>query len=889
MIEEVAAVRAFTKQKINDFESKKAPIEPVFSERILVFDTETTTDLYQNLKFGYFEIYFHDIFEHGGIFYYPEILNTKEKSILIEYGKNNNIPIYTIDEFRDLFLKETYDLKTNCVGFNLPFDLTRIAIKSTNARFRRKNGFSLLFSNNLCYPRLIITHVTSTFSFIEWGNTKSKQKRFKGNFLDLRTLCHALTDKKFDLESACKAFDTEYKKYKVKEHGKITPEYIQYCINDVKSTYSLYKNAKKEFDSYDIDLPITQAYTPASIGKSFLKMMGIKPFFKQNPKFSNEILGKIMTCYFGGKTEDKIRKTPTKVDVLDFLSMYPTVCILQKLWRFVIADHIEYKEETEKITKFIDSFRLEDIQNKENWTRLQGICLIEPNEDVLPLRAKYGEKNVWNIGVNYVISKTPLWYSIADVIASKLYTKKTPKILKAYYFIPVGIQKGLKSINIHGITINPYKQDLFKELIEYRKRLQKKSDSKQQVIKIIANAISYGIFVEIVTLEELKKIPVNVYGLEHFTQQKKKIEKTGFMFNPIIAISITSASRLLLATTEVLLSRYGVTHAYCDTDSMAIPAKYTKKIQKFFQPLNPYNFDAEIFKLEKSNVWFYGISAKRYCLYTIKNNQIKIEDDDYSSHGLGHLLDPFSNNTEKKNNWHIEIWKDILDLHYGNLTTDQLMQKYENKFALAKFVISNPRILNRLEKFNKNKDYQHMIKPFNFSILGFSNAFNEENGKLIKPLAPFRRPARHAVYNYFVDYNDKSRGKLQGKQYWKSFWDTFWDYLNHNESKFDGETGILERKHVNVNRVLHIGKESNNLDEAEYLGVDANSYETYEDLVNLDTKFKEISNAILDLTPKDVKKLGISKQTLWNAKKSIKYKKIKQISNKTKLRLLAIS
>ena len=74
----------------------------------------------------------------------------------------------------------------------------------------------------------------------------------------------------------------------------------------------------------------------------------------------------------------------------------------------------------------------------------------------------------------------------------------------------------------------------------------------------------------------------------------------GFIFNPIIAVSITSASRLLLVATEVLLSRHGATHAYCDTDSMTVPPQYTKEIQEFFQVLNPYNFDVDIFKLEKS-------------------------------------------------------------------------------------------------------------------------------------------------------------------------------------------------------------------------------------------------------------------------------------------------
>ena len=132
----------------------------------------------------------------------------------------------------------------------------------------------------------------------------------------------------------------------------------------------------------------------------------------------------------------------------------------------------------------------------------------------------------------------------------------------------------------------------------------------------------HGIFVEIVALEEPEKIPVDVYGLNHFVQYKTKIEKSGFMYHPIIGISITSASRLLLATSEILLSKYNVTHAYCDTDSMMIPPKHTKEIQEFFQPLNPYNFDAKIFKTERKNILFYGISSKRYCLYKIRKNKI---------------------------------------------------------------------------------------------------------------------------------------------------------------------------------------------------------------------------------------------------------------------------
>lgn len=908
MNEETIAIRAYTIPKKVDSRHEKSEFDHkqpqrnrnLPFDRILVFDTETTTDLYQNLKFGYFETHQYNAMEAKGLFYDPITVKSKEAEIVKIYCNQNNVPLYTIDQFRTFFLREVYDLETLCIGFNLPFDLARIALKSTNGRKRKKDAFSLELSKNYDFPRLYITHATSTLSFIEWANTKNGKKFFKGNFVDLRTLCHALTDRKHSLESACGAFDTSYKKYKVKEHGKIKSEYIDYCINDVKSTFALYQKAKNEFDSYKLDIPITRAYTPASIGKEFLKSMGVRSFLDKNPKFSQKVIGNIMTGYFGGRTECKIRKTPVKVDFLDFLSMYPTVCTLQKLWKFVIADHIEHVDATQEIINFVDNFTLSDIQNKENWTKLPAIVLVEPQEDVLPLRARYGQKHVWNIGTSHVTSKTPLWYSLADALASKLYTGRTPKILQAIRFVPVGTQKGLQEIDIHDIKISPYNQDLFKELIEYRQKLKNQRDDlpkedlqyqildrKQNVIKIITNAISYGIFVEINTHEELNKVSVDVYGLDHFVSKKTKIENAGFMFNPIIAVSITSASRLLLAVTEILLSKHGKTHAYCDTDSMAVPSEFTKEIQEFFQPLNPYSFETDIFKIEREDIWFDGISAKRYCLYTIENNEIKIDEDDYSSHGLGHLLDPFTDDPDEKDDWHKIIWKDILDLHYGNVSMEELYEKYQNKYALSKLAISSPKILDRLREFNKNRDYCKQIKPSNFSILGFSNIEDEKTSEPIKPIAPFTKPAKHAVYGKFVDYNAKKGRKLRGKQYWMAFWDIFRAYLDHPESKFDGNSGILERKHVIVSKVMHIGKESNNLEESEFFGVDSDSYETYED-DNIDAKFRRIAKDVLKLNPRDTKSFGISKQTLWNIKKKIKLNQTNKISNKFKIQLFQL-
>lgn len=125
-----------------------------------------------------------------------------------------------------------------------------------------------------------------------------------------------------------------------------------------------------------------------------------------------------------------------------------------------------------------------------------------------------------------------------------------------------------------------------------------------------------------------------------------------------------------------------------------------------------------------------------------------------------------------------------------------------------------------------------------------------------------------------------------GKEYWKSFWDTFDEYVRHPESKFDGDIGVLGRKHVNVSEVRHIGKESDVLNEP--FGLDELSYEFYDDPERVDREFKENSDRILALEPKDVKDIGISRTTLWNVKEKIKNKECDNITDKIKIKLLSI-
>ena len=80
-------------------------------------------------------------------------------------------------------------------------------------------------------------------------------------------------------------------------HGKITPEYIQYNINDVRATYDLYLKMMEEFRKYNLDESPNRIYSPASIGKTYLEMMGINE--KTIRGYQNELIkyNEIPHCY----------------------------------------------------------------------------------------------------------------------------------------------------------------------------------------------------------------------------------------------------------------------------------------------------------------------------------------------------------------------------------------------------------------------------------------------------------------------------------------------------------------------------------------------------------------------------------------------------------------
>jgi hypothetical protein len=878
----------------SDFEPR---IQPNQSNSIeLVFDTETKYDESKDLIFGSCGVWVNKKLDKFYIFYNDNLRKSQINKIKKICSKYNVVVIPRSKFVDDVFYPNVFQSRAKCIGFNLPFDISRLATYFTNSR-KHHNGFSFTLSQNKKNPNIVIKSLNSKSQFIEFTKPlrkKSEKKRpiYRGCFIDCKTLAFALTNESHSLASALEIFECSMRKSEAKEHGIISEEYVKYNINDTLATHELYISLMERYEKYGLKKPESKLFSPASIGKGYLEKLGIKSFSKLNADFPKNILGYVMMAYFGGRTEAMISKTPIPVSYVDFTNMYPTIFVLLEMYRFLIAEKITYQYTTKKTQELLDTITLDDINKKETWKGLVTICRIIPDDDILPVRSVYGNKNTTNIGTNYLkcIDGTSLWYAIHDVIASKLFTGKTPKIIEAITFFPNGVQT-LQDIEVlKGITVKNG-QDFIKKIVEERLRIKKsntiQSDTNQNILKIIANATSYGIFIQI-DPKYKKNQKVTIHGLDSFDLTLDKTEDQGMFFNPIMSVFLTAGARLILATAETLVKRNKGYVAYCDTDSVFISPDHVKLVQDFFKSLNPYNQDVEMFKVEKDketkkvlhDVKCIAISAKRYVLYDYDTNNDSITIYKYSLHGLGHLK-----GIDGK-----QVWHDLILIHHHPERKTEILSKYKNKYAISQLAITNYDIQKRFDDINKNRPYSKKIKPYNFATVGTACRTDPDSKE---PIIPFlsvmdKDKLDEIPYMEFLDYKTGKKypneNSMEPQYFWKNMESVLEDYIEHKESKLEGNSGVLKRRHLTINQdsIRYIGKESNELEQSQVFGISKKDTIEY---VNHQKKIREI---IASLILENALKMGLDRREFYRLKKKLESDKLIVFRKKILEKLLNI-
>lgn len=304
----------------------------------------------------------------------------------------------------------------------------------------------------------------------------------------------------------------------------------------------------------------------ASIGKAYLQQMGIKPLLGCDPSFPRERFGEIFCAYYGGRAEVRNRRVVCEVLYCDFKSMYPTVNSLMGLSPFVIADGMTVHDTTSETQALLEAITLESLQQPAMWKKLCTLVRLNPQEDILPVRAKYDGES-YTIGLNHLTTSEPLWYTLADCIVSKLLTGRCPRIEKALTYRPGSPQEGLAPTKILGredFTIDPTREDFFTRLVDLRDEAKARKSPEEKALKIIANSTSYGIFIEVNRDDAPKAEPLTVFGpnAERLELATRAIEDPGRYFNPLLGVLITGAARLMLGTAEKTTLDLGLDWAF---------------------------------------------------------------------------------------------------------------------------------------------------------------------------------------------------------------------------------------------------------------------------------------------------------------------------------------
>lgn len=907
------ALRAYAVPKIQalpDPHASKAkrPIAPA-SDWTLIFDTETTVDAAQSLRFGSYQFRNGDTLDEAGLFYDPEGVTPDELATLCAYAERERLYLRTRDAFVDeVFYKRAYQLRAAIVGFNLSFDISRIAINHGPARTPTdadsggmRDGFTFRLSHQKFCPNVRVKHMSARAALISFaapmmqrdgrGQRRRGQKTpvRRGHFIDVKTLAGALFARGFNLATLSEFLKVDHPKQAFDDFdGPVTDEMARYAMGDVQATWECYRALRARFDQLGlVGTPVEKVYSEASIGKGYLREMGVTPWRRNQPEFPPQIIANILSAYFGGRSEVRIRRDVRQVMLCDFLSMYPTVCTLMGLWRFVIADGMTWRDTTRETRAFLDVIDLAALQTQATWRDLTTLVRVAPEGDIFPIRAACEGEPQTTIGLNHLSADQPLWFTLADCIASKLLTGKAPEIIEAVSFAPGPAQSGLHPISIGGnadYMVDPIADDFFKRVIELRQSIKARMktatgadrealDIEQNALKIAANATSYGIYVETNVERRATKRPTVVLNSsgDPFTFPTDLAEMPGTYFHPLLATLITGAARLMLAICERLIGDRGLEWAFCDTDSMAMAkpvamqanefVRRVHRIVEWFTPLNPYAFGGPILKIEAENfgigsevlapLYCLAVSSKRYALFNLDSDGEPVMRK-VSAHGLGHLRPPYGdddapaaipaphgdvlrNGVER---WHSDLWWCIVKAALAG-KPDGVPLDYHPALtspAVSRYSATTPDLLRWFKANNAGRKYRDQVKPFGF-LLAMQARLDFGGERIVakrsrgrprktrkpKPIAPFDRDHAKATANAF----DRETGEPVSLSSLRSYAEALAQYHLHPESKFlNGvyfDRGTTRRRHIHAAGIRHIGKESNDWERQAFLGTNRDS------------------------------------------------------------------
>jgi hypothetical protein len=671
----------------------------------LIFDTETHRSLGQAIRILTWQTRKDGKLRERGVAYEPGQITDAEIATVQAYARRRGLTVLTVREWvvRVLHLIAV-KRRGLVIGFNLPFDLSRLALAhaATKPRYSRRmaGGWSFRIADRPWVPRVQIKRVNGRAAFIRLaavdGTPPEKRNRSRGGqvanhsgyFCDVAVAAAALLGKKQKLRDLAKTLGTATQKRDVEHGEEITEDYLDYACDDVQVTWECHQKLAERYDSYRLSTPLHRIYSEAGIGKAHLKDMGVRPWRQVQPDAPDWLIATMMETYYGGRTECGIRGPMPGVST-DLTPEYSTSFVLQRLWRFYVADRIDWEDEDPAIvTGQLEEMGVDRLLDPAFWPELTRLVLIAPDGDLLPTRCDFAGGGTVNLAIARRCGGPAQWYTYAHALSSWLATGRTPRILRVLRFTAGPAQPGLSPIDLTGradFPVDPYRDDRIRRSTELRTLFKDDRDiaraegreqdavgldGQQQGNKTVSSSTAYGIPIEVNTDLHRRPQPVTVHrpGGGSYLSRTTRVEQPGQFFHPLIATLVAGGGQLALALVMRLVADQGGSYVFCDTDSLFIVATedggivacpggphrlpddreavlalswaQVRDIAGQFIRLNPYGAPLagrSLLKIEDENfdpatgqqwqIWCYSIASKRYALYRHGDDGIELVGD----------------------------------------------------------------------------------------------------------------------------------------------------------------------------------------------------------------------------------------------------------------------
>jgi hypothetical protein len=524
----------------------------------------------------------------------------------------------------------------------------------------------------------------------------------------------------YTFPSACQIFGAPASRTR-KVSSRITKRAIESLLRDVTAELELLNALKKELDQHSVNLVPERCYSPATLAKAYFSAMGITPP-QEKLNIPDKINGLAMQSFFAGRAECTITRTSLPITYVDFHSQFPGASKLLDCAEILRAESQDFVDFSVEAREMMESATLQQCFRGDFWKQLRWFALVEPNDDVVPMRAKFGQREDSDptLAWNFLTSKQPFWITGPDAIAAKLMTGKPLKILEAIKLVPRGVQAGLRPVKLYGqVEVDPLRDDLAVKLIELRNSVKTRNPKLAGGLKVAANSAAFGLVCQLNVKDLDTRSPLQVFSgeAEYTTPSVEVWEQPAQFYCPVIASLVTGGSHLLCAMLERAVRDMGGHIAAMDTDSAMIVStqnggmipcvggphhleKYhapsghaaiwalsfaeVDHLRARFEALNPWrdNLGVPFLTLEDENfgldgerhqLHVYCVSAKLYCLFNLDGDRLLVRKP--SGHGLGFLRAPYSiSDWQRKTRqkwdhalppWVFEAWHFVLSREFN--------------------------------------------------------------------------------------------------------------------------------------------------------------------------------------------------------------------------------